>query len=195
MMNIYIELINNETGETDEREVLLTTPQTIAVARILSSIFPEIQNIENPEIQFLAEGLFEYIHADSELHERSFAAFCEEVAAEMARSGDETSTINSPEENESGFAGLDPMNFNHDVRAFLGRLLLSEEIVTPAQANQMSPFLGLICGLLSQYETEARRTQPELATPFRFAYRAMSMIAKTCDFALEQSRYLRIVVE
>jgi hypothetical protein len=189
-LNIYIELINHETGNADEREVLLTPPQTVAVARILSSVFSELHSIDNPEIQYLAEGLYEYINADEELHEKSFAAFCDEVAAEIPE-------INSDDskENASGFAPLDPMNFDHDVRVFLGRLLLSGEIVTPAQANQMSPFLGLICGLLSQYETEARRSQPDLVTPFRFAYRAMSMIAKTCDYALEQSRYLRISID
>ena len=179
-MTIYLETIDPAAGQASAREALLTTPQTLALAKILSTILPELRCIENPEIQYLANCFQDYLRVDSDLHERVFDAYYEDAMA-----AHHSADAAAPPDAEAG--ALDP-----DARVFLGRLLLSSEIVTPVLANQMAPILGLLCGVISQYETQARRDQPVLVGPLRFAYRVMRTIALACDRAIEQSVYLRL---
>lgn len=180
-MNLHIEIIAPDTGQPAAREAILSGAQMIALARILNVVLPEVRGLEQPEIQYLANCLQDYHRVDSDLHDRQFLAFYDDaIAAENPNAAGAQSPI-------ADSATIDP-----EVRAFLGRLMLSGEIITPVLANQLAPILGLVCGLISQYETQARRDQPAIVPPLRFAYRVMHAIALACDHALEQNLYLRL---
>ncbi|GAB4314512.1 MAG: hypothetical protein Kow0059_06350 [Candidatus Sumerlaeia bacterium] len=196
-MKIVLEHLPAASGDetAGRRETILTGRQTLALARILNAVIPEMRRIAHPEIQYLAACFQDYLRTDADLHERNFTAFYEKLMA--AGPGDPTPpTAQDGDWTDDEAPPLrDACAVDADVRVFLGRLLLSGEIITPALARQLAPVLGLLCGLLSQYETQARREQPALVRPLRFAYRTISTIAVACDGALERSGYLRLSVE
>jgi hypothetical protein len=123
-----------------------------------------------------------------------FAAYCEFVGNAYRSVAEEAGTpLTNLTDMNTGKPPIapEPSDFDSDVRSFLGRLIISEEIFDPAKLDQLYNALVWLGIVLRRHITHYEKEQPEVVPRLTLAMDCIKTMANYCETAIEQSQPLR----
>lgn len=179
-MAIHVGVYNEAKEQYEEMEEFLGAPSFLYFAEILSKIMDSAREPEEGEAKDYREAFLSYLNEEREENESFFAAYCDFIS----RAGEALSAGRGAPEEPIAPA---PEEFDPDARAFLGRLVISDEVVTPQLAGRLFYaviWLGLV---LKRYILHFEEQDPSVVPHLQFASEQIQRIAAYCERALEES--------
>ena len=167
---------------TSDGEEFATVAEFFNFTHMLGQMIELLKTDDLPdELKEVRDSFNSFIDEDREQYDKSFEGYCEfvqELAVDYA----------SRQSNPEGVKYLDvePENFQPDVRAFLGRLVLNEEPITPQKVEQFISALGALAGLLKTHQEHYKKEDPDVAAALENAHKKAGMIMQYAEEAAAQ---------
>ena len=179
-MGIEICCLNQikEPGRPDHRDHLLSVPDFFFVAALLSSMAEALRTEpEDSDQKEAREGFFVYLNKDREESEKRFKAYCEFTARSNAVLERQFGIV---KDLVTGQPLIKPHieDFDPDVRAFLGRLILDREPRGKAQAVETILAMLWPGGLAHSFALDRLASEPKTAEKFEFVYNLFTKISE-----------------
>jgi hypothetical protein len=180
-MSICIGFCDDSRKMMADPEELLTESSFFRYAGVVSAAMEGIRRrLKSPESAALYDAFFGYVAEGRERGQQAFADYLGEYrnALEQALGEDAGGAV----ELLSGGPALPPdaEAYDPDARAFLGRLVLSGEIVSRDRSAQVFQGLGWLSSVLKRYVMEMRGVKPEYVPAFQFALDVTMKIGGYC---------------
>jgi hypothetical protein len=197
-MGIDIGFYDPDQEESEEFERICNVSGFFAIAEVLSNLLDMIEvnqipfDLEIAELEPCFEAFQRFVTSpDSEVYDERFHHYCrficaahEQLEAEHGLLRDELTGqhLIKPEADE----------FRPDVRIFLGRGILNDEPITPADAEQLLPPMTYATMLIARFVNHFRDDEPEIADHFEGILGMLSTVPEYCERAVQESRSLII---
>lgn len=174
-----------EGGELDKPEQFLSVGRFYNLAQVLGIVVEHAHNIDNEQMKEWMAPFIEYVGQDRMHSEEQFAKYCafttSVAAALQTRDDVEISEV------ELDTLRAEPGDFHEDVRAFLGRLILSGEATAPEQADQITSFVGVSCALIAAMKKN-EADKPDVIEALDAAFEDMGKLGGYCEASVENKR-------
>lgn len=181
--------ILSETGDSlEDAEPFLDFTSFFALAGILSRIMELVRQREDGENGLGHDAFFAYLPFDREANEARFVEYCESVRQNFEKL--ERQLGASPAALLTGSKLIKPEieNYDPDIRAFMGRLVLSGEPVTPETAAVLMAASGWLMTILDRLILQYVDEDPDLTGHLQFAENVLAGVAAFCEEAIQGGR-------
>jgi hypothetical protein len=189
-MSVEIGFYDKEEGEFEELEPLFNTPGLFAFAKALTFSMEHIRiRNEEPTCARGYDAFYKYLNERRDIGEGAFTKFCEGIAriqTEMYGEGE----VEKAYDMATGGPVRQPRveDYDPDVRAFLGRLILSGEIVDENTAELVFWALFWPASIIKVHRDNMEAEDHEALPAYNFAWESMHKIAEYAEAAYTGGR-------
>ncbi len=175
-----------EGEELTEGEQIASVGGFYNLVMMMGNVFEPARAVDIPAVK---EAMVEFdvlIEEIREAGDSNFAGYCAfttQAAKQVKDMGGDAASI------AGGPIAADPSQFHPDARAFLGRLILNDQPISPELCGRAAPFVGISLGLFSAWRDQCAEDQPEASAAMGAAFDVLDIIRNYMDQAFEESRY------